>query len=102
MIEDISPAAADVMTNLGRPLIVTYILHTGKSISKNWNSLADSYRIAQDGLLAESSSKPQIVVGSDHAGFRAKQTTKKYLEGAGCRVDDVGTHSEGRGAEPPK
>jgi ribose 5-phosphate isomerase B len=44
--------------------------------------------------LAESSSKPRIVVGSDHAGFRAKETIKKYLQGAGYLVEDVGTHSE--------
>jgi ribose 5-phosphate isomerase B len=44
--------------------------------------------------LAESSSKPRIVVGSDHAGFRTKETIKKYLEGAGYPVEDVGTHSE--------
>ena len=44
--------------------------------------------------MAESSSKPRIVVGSDHAGFRAKETIKKYLEGAGYPVEDVGTHSE--------
>ncbi len=44
--------------------------------------------------LAESSSKPRIVVGSDHAGFRAKETIKKYLQGAGYSVEDVGTHSE--------
>jgi ribose 5-phosphate isomerase B len=61
---------------------------------RNWNSPADSDRIAADTPLAESSSKPPIVVGSDHAGFRAKETIKKYLEGAGYLVDDVGTHSE--------
>jgi ribose 5-phosphate isomerase B len=44
--------------------------------------------------LAESSSKPRIVVGSDHAGFRAKESIKNFLEGAGYSVDDVGTHSE--------
>src|ERR1700674_1500281 len=60
----------------------------------DWNSPPDSARIARDTPLAESSSKPRIVVGSDHAGFRAKETIKKYLEGAGYRVDDVGTHSE--------
>jgi ribose 5-phosphate isomerase B len=54
----------------------------------------DSDRIAQDTPLAESSSKPRIIVGSDHAGFRAKETIKKYLEDAGYRVEDVGTHSE--------
>jgi ribose 5-phosphate isomerase B len=44
--------------------------------------------------VADSSSKPRIALGSDHAGFRAKETIKKYLEGAEYRVDDVGTHSE--------
>jgi len=44
--------------------------------------------------LADSSSKPRIALGADHAGFRVKETIKKYLEGAGYGVDDVGTHSE--------
>jgi len=44
--------------------------------------------------LADSSSKPRIAVGSDHAGFPAKEIIKNYLEGAGYQVDDVGTHSE--------
>ena len=44
--------------------------------------------------MANSSSKPRIALGSDHAGFRAKENIKKYLEGAGYGVDDVGTHSE--------
>ncbi len=39
----------------------------------NWNSLTDSARIALDTPLAETPSKPRIVVGSDHAGFRAKR-----------------------------
>ena len=44
--------------------------------------------------MADSSSRPRIAVGSDHAGFRAKETIKAYLEGAGYGVDDVGTFSE--------
>jgi ribose 5-phosphate isomerase B len=60
----------------------------------NWNSPADSDRIAQDIRLAETSPKPRIVVGADHAGFRAKEMIKKYLESAGYRVEDVGTYSE--------
>jgi ribose 5-phosphate isomerase B len=44
--------------------------------------------------LADSSPKSRIVVGSDHAGFRAKETIKKYLQDAGYTVDDVGTNSE--------
>jgi ribose 5-phosphate isomerase B len=35
-----------------------------------------------------------MVVGSDHAGFRAKEIIKKYLQDAGYTVDDMGTHSE--------
>lgn len=44
--------------------------------------------------MTDSTSKPRIALGSDHAGFRAKETIKKFLEGAGYSVDDVGTHSE--------
>jgi ribose 5-phosphate isomerase B len=60
----------------------------------NWNSTVDSDRIASDSLLPETSNKPRIVVGSDHAGFCVKERIKKYLEGAGYLVEDVGTHSE--------
>jgi ribose 5-phosphate isomerase B len=35
-----------------------------------------------------------MVVGSDHAGFRAKENIKKYLQDAGYSVEDMGTHSE--------
>jgi ribose 5-phosphate isomerase B len=35
-----------------------------------------------------------MVVGSDHAGFRAKENIKKYLQDAGYSVEDIGTHSE--------
>jgi len=44
--------------------------------------------------VADSSSKPRIALGADHAGFRAKENIKKYLEGAGYGVDDIGTYSE--------
>jgi ribose 5-phosphate isomerase B len=44
--------------------------------------------------VPDSTSKPRIALGADHAGFRAKETIKKYLEGAGYAVDDVGTWSE--------
>ena len=35
----------------------------------------------------------RIAIGSDHAGFKAKEEIKKYLESKGHQVDDVGTHS---------
>ena len=44
--------------------------------------------------MSESSSKPRIILGSDHAGFRAKETIKTFLLGAGYPVEDAGTHSE--------
>lgn len=44
--------------------------------------------------MSESPTKPRMVVGSDHAGFRAKENIKKYLQDAGYTVEDMGTHSE--------
>jgi ribose 5-phosphate isomerase B len=44
--------------------------------------------------LTDSSPKPRIALGADHAGFRVKEVIKKYLEGAGYAIDDVGTWSE--------
>jgi len=38
--------------------------------------------------------KPRIALGADHAGFRVKESIKKYLESEGYSVDDVGTWSE--------
>ncbi|HET6141912.1 MAG TPA: ribose 5-phosphate isomerase B [Candidatus Acidoferrales bacterium] len=54
----------------------------------------DSDRIIEDNSLSDSSTKPRMVVGSDHAGFRAKENIKKYLQDAGYSVEDMGTHSE--------
>ena len=36
----------------------------------------------------------KIAIGSDHAGFRYKETIRKLLEGLGHEVTDFGTHSE--------
>jgi ribose 5-phosphate isomerase B len=44
--------------------------------------------------VTDSSLKPRIALGADHAGFRAKENIKEYLEAAGYGVDDVGTWSE--------
>ena len=66
----------------------------GRSAPQNWNSPTDSDRIAAAINMTNSNSKPRIAVGSDHAGFRAKENIKKYLESEGYGVDDVGTHSE--------
>jgi hypothetical protein len=83
MIEDIFPGSADVMANFDHLFIVTYKLQHGKMISRNWNSPPESDRIALGSLLAESSSKPPIEVGSDHEGFRAMESIRKFLIGEG-------------------
>lgn len=41
-----------------------------------------------------------IAIGSDHAGFRLKETLKQYLNGKGYQVKDFGTHSEDRADYP--
>jgi ribose 5-phosphate isomerase B len=35
-----------------------------------------------------------IAIGCDHAGFRLKETIKKYLIELNIKIEDVGTHSE--------
>ena len=44
--------------------------------------------------MSETSNKPRIAIGSDHAGFSVKESIKKYLKNAGYAVDDQGTGSE--------
>lgn len=34
-----------------------------------------------------------LAIGSDHAGFELKEELKKYLDGRGYRVEDVGPYS---------
>ncbi len=36
----------------------------------------------------------KVVIGSDHAGYRLKESVKNFLIGKGIDVEDVGTHSE--------
>ena len=45
-------------------------------------------------LVNDSPGKPRIAIGSDHAGFSVKEIIRKYLEGAGYAVSDLGTSSE--------
>ena len=40
--------------------------------------------------------KHKIAIGSDHAGFKLKETIKKYLTDAGHEVKDYGCYSEDR------
>jgi ribose 5-phosphate isomerase B len=44
--------------------------------------------------MKETTAKPRITIGSDHAGFPVKETIRKCLEAAGYAVDDQGTFSE--------
>lgn len=41
----------------------------------------------------ELNQKLPVAIGSDHAGFAYKEQIKKYLELAGEKVEDFGTHS---------
>ena len=43
----------------------------------------------------------RIALGSDHAGFRLKQTVVAYLRSAGHQIDDLGTDSEDPVDYPP-
>lgn len=45
--------------------------------------------------MTESTAKPRIALGADHAGFHAKEIIKKFLQEQGYTVDDLGTNSEG-------
>jgi ribose 5-phosphate isomerase B len=44
--------------------------------------------------MADSTAKPRIALGADHAGYSLKETIKHYLRAAGYWVDDLGTSSE--------
>jgi len=44
--------------------------------------------------MSESSRKPRIALGSDHAGFHIKETVRQFLQNAGYPLDDLGTWSE--------
>src|SRR2546425_3687748 len=55
---------------------------------------ASSYTIPAEKPMIEIPNKPRIAIGSDHAGFRVKETIRNYLEEAGYQVDAQGTPSE--------
>ena len=44
--------------------------------------------------MTDSTTKPRIALGADHAGFHAKEIIKKFLLEHGYVVDDLGTNSE--------
>jgi ribose 5-phosphate isomerase B len=44
--------------------------------------------------MPESTAKPRIALGADHAGFHIKEVIKGFLEAQGYPVDDAGTWSE--------
>src|SRR5262249_19571449 len=56
--------------------------------------VALSARIANEVAMAESSGKPRIALGADHAGFPIKETIRQFLQNAGYTVHDLGTWSE--------
>ena len=44
--------------------------------------------------MPDSSPKPRIALGADHAGFPIKETIREFLQNAGYPLDDLGTWSE--------
>lgn len=36
----------------------------------------------------------RIIIGSDHAGYRLKESLKPYLNAAGFKINDIGTYSQ--------
>lgn len=44
--------------------------------------------------MTNSSSKPRIALGADHAAYQVKTRIKEYLEASGYEVHDAGTWSE--------
>ena len=44
--------------------------------------------------MPETSRKPRIALGSDHAGFHIKETIRQLLDNSGGPVNDPGTWSE--------
>jgi ribose 5-phosphate isomerase B len=44
--------------------------------------------------MPDSSPKPRIALGADHAGFPIKETIREFLEQEGYPLEDVGTWSE--------
>jgi len=44
--------------------------------------------------MPQTSSKPRVALGADHAGFPVKETIREFLQNAGYPVDDLGTWSE--------
>jgi ribose 5-phosphate isomerase B len=44
--------------------------------------------------MPDTSQKPRIALGADHAGFPVKESIKRYLLEAGYPVEDVGTWSD--------
>ncbi len=44
--------------------------------------------------MSESTEKPRIAMGADHAGYHAKEVIKRYLMEQGYPVEDLGTWSD--------
>jgi len=44
--------------------------------------------------MSDTTAKPRIAMGADHAGYPVKESIRKFLEENGYSVDDTGTWSE--------
>jgi ribose 5-phosphate isomerase B len=64
------------------------------AVPANGNPPAIPLESHLDPRMAETTVKPRIALGADHAGYPIKETIRNYLEQAGYTLDDVGTWSE--------
>jgi ribose 5-phosphate isomerase B len=64
------------------------------AVPANGNPPANPLESPLDLGMAETTAKPRIALGADHAGYHIKETIRNYLEQAGYTLDDVGTWSE--------
>ena len=52
-------------------------------------------------LWVEYTMSQKIILGTDHAGFKLKETLKSFLEQEGYTIEDLGTNSEESVDYPP-
>ncbi len=82
----VTPLAAELALSEGITIVET---------TKTVSSKSPAPAVSSSPLPSDMSSSDKVIAfGSDHGGFQLKEMLKKYAEGLGYKVSDVGTHSE--------